>query len=98
MTVGGARVRSWALEAESDDEDDGGVLGSVREKKASVASRPAPTAAGSRPRVQWDKEEPSEAEKAKTAALLAQQLQDAEEALEIEDDLEAEDLEDADMW
>ena len=109
-SVGGSRVRSWALEAESDDEDDGAVMGGIRDKKPTASrSRPgAPSASAAggikKPNIKWDDDEQSAKPKAidkagaaAAAAQLAAQMADDSDALEIEDDLEAEDLED-DMW
>ena len=81
-------------------------MGGVRNKKPSAGTKPAAAATSStvRPRVKWGEEDSAPSapqlravDKAAQAAQLAAQLAENEDALEIEDDLEAEEIED-DMW
>ena len=82
----------------------GGGAGKGRPSRRAAASAAA-AAAPVKPRIKWDDDESAPSapqlravDKAAQAAQLAAQLAENEEALEVEDDLEAEDLEDEDMW
>ena len=101
-----ARTRAFvaSLEAESDDDDDG-VMGAIKARsKATVVSRPV-VGGANKPKLKWDDDEdggkPSVGlSKPAPSAPTAKMLQEEELALEVEDDLDAVEIddEDLDVW